>query len=205
MVNSSPKGLLVSFFVLQHCYPGSETKTFLRGRTKPHVRNRSIWVPGAKCKMRSPSPTSPSRAALGPNPHWTHWPKRKQMEPAVADGSIHSGCWQYQRNCPQLPQYSRPVWIGPNYSTTWSFSPLPSGWFHTRLLYALISSSQTLYLRHPYVPRVLCVHTMHCERGVPTDSVPPLLYPSNPPCYLGYCMYVPCTVSVAYPEWILTR
>ncbi len=27
--------------------------------------------------------------------------KRKQMEPAVANGSVHTGCKQHQRNCPQ--------------------------------------------------------------------------------------------------------
>ncbi len=39
-----------------------------------------------------------------PNPHWMRGAnaKRKRMEPPVANGGVHAGCKQCQRNCPQV-------------------------------------------------------------------------------------------------------
>ena len=47
----------------------------------------------------------------GPNSHRTHRRKHWQMEPAVLNGCVHTGCKQRQRNCPQICWCSL-VWIG---------------------------------------------------------------------------------------------
>ncbi len=42
------------------------------------------------------------------NPHWTRGDAQTQMEPSVANGSVHTGRQEHQKNCPLCP-----VWIGP--------------------------------------------------------------------------------------------